>query len=139
MILASFTGFCTSKSFFPSAIDRNANAFSCPFYFLAIKEYSPIDAGVALLPNLLAFAVSGIVTGRLVTRYNNFRVAINVGWLFSCVATAMYTVWPVNDSKPVWVISFLIGGGSHGAILNAQNFATQAMCKPGDEGSAAAM
>lgn len=51
----------------------------------------------------------------------------------------MYTVWRINDSKPVWVISFLIGGMSHGAILNAQNFATQAMCKPGDEGAAAAM
>ncbi|KAI0198799.1 hypothetical protein F4808DRAFT_245684 [Astrocystis sublimbata] len=39
----------------------------------------------------------------------------------------------------VWVISLLIGGISHGAILGAQNFATQAMCKLGDEGAAAAM
>ena len=30
-------------------------------------------------------------------------------------------------------------GTSHGAILTAQNFAVQAMCKPGDEGAAATM
>ncbi|KAI1396448.1 major facilitator superfamily transporter [Hypoxylon fuscum] len=113
--------------------------YYCPFYFLSVKGYSPIDTGVATLPNLLTFAVSGIITGRLVTRYNNFRWAIWIGWFFSCVGAAMYTVWRINDSKPVWVISFLIGGMSHGAILNAQNFATQAMCKPGDEGAAAAM
>lgn len=39
----------------------------------------------------------------------------------------------------MWVIAFLIGGFGHGAILNAQNFATQALCKAGDEGAAAAM
>ncbi|KAI1378051.1 major facilitator superfamily transporter [Hypoxylon crocopeplum] len=112
---------------------------SCPFYFLAVKGYSPINTGVATLPNLLAFSVAGIITGRLVTRFNNFRWAIWIGWFFGCVGAAMYTVWRINDSAPVWVISFLIGGLSHGTILNAQNFATQAMCKPGDEGAAAAM
>jgi tetrahydromethanopterin S-methyltransferase subunit B len=113
--------------------------YYCPFYFLSVMAYSPIDTGVALLPNLLTFAVSGIVTGRLVTRFNNFRWAIWIGWLIGCVAPAMYMVWRINDSRPVWIIGFLIGGISHGAILNAQNFATQAMCKPGDEGAAAAM
>ncbi|KAI1084992.1 MFS general substrate transporter [Whalleya microplaca] len=113
--------------------------YYCPFYFLSVKGYSPIDTGVATLPNLLTFAVAGIVVGRLVTRFNDFRWAIWIGWFFSCVGSAMYTAWRSNDSKPVWVISFLIGGISHGAILNAQNFATQAMCMPGDEGAAAAM
>lgn len=94
---------------------------------------------MVLLPNLVAFSISGIVTGRLVTRFNNFRWAIWIGWLLSCVACAMYCSWRVNDSAPVWVIAFLVGGLGHGAILNAQNFATQAMCDTGDEGAAAAM
>ncbi|OTA60806.1 major facilitator superfamily transporter [Hypoxylon sp. EC38] len=113
--------------------------YYCPFYFLSVKAFSPIGTGVATLPNLITFAMSGIVTGRLVTRYNNFRWAIWFGWFFGCVGVAMYMIWRVNDSKPIWVISFLITGIAHGAILNAQNFATQAMCKPGDEGAAAAM
>ncbi|RYP80038.1 hypothetical protein DL770_006397 [Monosporascus sp. CRB-9-2] len=113
--------------------------YYCPLYFLAVKGYSPLDTGVALLPNLLTFAVSGSITGRLVTRFNNFRWAIWIGWLVGSVGPAMYIVWRVNDSKPIWVIAFILGGIGHGAILTAQNFAAQAMCKPGDEGAAAAM
>ncbi|RYP24887.1 hypothetical protein DL767_008534 [Monosporascus sp. MG133] len=101
--------------------------------------YYPLDTGVALLPNLLTFAVSGSITGRLVTRFNNFRWAIWIGWLVGSVGPAMYIVWRINDSTPIWVIAFLLGGIGHGAILTAQNFAAQAMCKPGDEGAAAAM
>ena len=51
----------------------------------------------------------------------------------------MYIAWRIKDSRPVWVIAFLIGGTSHGAILTAQNFAMQAMCKPGDKGATATM
>ena len=106
---------------------------------MSVKEYSPLNSGVALLPNLLLFAVFGSVTGRLVTRFNSFRWAIWGGWLLGSAAPAMYIAWRINDSRPVWVIAFLIGGTSHGAILTAQNFAVQAMCKPGDEGAAATM
>ncbi|OTB05049.1 hypothetical protein M426DRAFT_142683 [Hypoxylon sp. CI-4A] len=116
-----------------------ATLYYSPLYFQAVKNFSPINTGLATLPNLLTFALSGIVTGRLVTRFNNFRWAIWIGWFFGAVAAGMYVVWRVNDSAAVWVWTFLIGGISHGAILNAQNFATQAMCKEGDEGAAAAM
>ncbi|KAI8963599.1 major facilitator superfamily transporter [Daldinia sp. FL1419] len=113
--------------------------YYCPLYFLSVKDSSPIDAGVATLPCSLMFAVSSIITGRLISRFNSFRWAIYSGWFLTCISTAMYTAWRVNDSKPVWVVSFMIGGMAHGIILNAQNFATQAMSKPGEEGAAAAM
>ncbi|KAI0424247.1 major facilitator superfamily transporter [Xylaria sp. FL1042] len=110
-----------------------------PFYFESVKEYNPTNTGVALLPILLGFALSGIVTGRLMTRFNNFRWAIWIGWFLGSVGMAIYVAWRVNDSKPVWVITLLIVGISHGIILTSQNFATQAMCKLGDEGAASAM
>ena len=40
---------------------------------MSVKEYSPLNSGVALLPNLLLFAVFGSMTGRLVTRFNSVR------------------------------------------------------------------
>ncbi|KAI0145517.1 major facilitator superfamily transporter [Xylariaceae sp. FL1272] len=110
-----------------------------PLFFVSVKNFSIINSGVALLPNLLPFAISGIVTGRLVTRFNKFRSAVWVGWFFSIVGTSLYTVLHVNNSTAVWVIGLFIGGTSHGVILTAQNFATQAMCKDGSEGAAAAM
>ena len=141
MTLTSSMGLYTSKL---KLRCNTSSAFtnigsSCPFYFLSVKGYGPLETGVSILPNMLPFAVSGAVTGRLVTRFNNFRWAIWIGWFVGCSGPAMFMVWRINDSKPIWVLAFILGGMSHGAILTAQNFAAQAMCKVGDEGSAAAM
>jgi len=40
-----------------------------PFYFLAIKGYSPIYAGLTLLPVMLTVMPSLIITGILIMRF----------------------------------------------------------------------
>ncbi|KAI0122356.1 major facilitator superfamily transporter [Daldinia grandis] len=152
-----YIGYIAKYPFIPSALFSNISSivayigaflqgvllygqlYYCPFYLMSVKGFTPTIAGVATLPNLLTFAISGIITGRLVTRFNNFRWAIWFGWFVSCITLAMYTIWRVNDSAPVWVISYILGGISHGAIIQGQNFGAQTFCKAGDEGAAAAM
>ncbi|KAH7303736.1 major facilitator superfamily domain-containing protein [Stachybotrys elegans] len=46
-------------------------------------------------------------------------------------------LWDVNTTTSLWVTTLVILGVGHGSILNAQNFAAQAMCRPGEEGLAA--
>ncbi|KUI71944.1 hypothetical protein VM1G_07462 [Cytospora mali] len=94
---------------------------------------------MALLPLLFTITVSGVVTGRLVTRFNNYRWPVRSGWSVGTVWPGMVMVWRRNDSAAVWVFTYTIGGLGQGAILNAQNFAAQAICDPGDEGKAAAI
>ena len=106
---------------------------------MAVKEYSALQAGVALLPLLFTITVSGMITGRLVSRFNNYRWPVWIGWFVGAVSPGMVMVWRRNDSAVVWVLTYIIGGLGQGAILNAQNFAAQAICNPGDEGKAAAM
>ncbi|CAJ2509477.1 Uu.00g145030.m01.CDS01 [Anthostomella pinea] len=110
-----------------------------PFYFLSVKQFTPLDAGVAMLPCTLTVTFSGIISGRLVTRFNNYRWPICVGWFIASIGSGLYLIWPHNNSAGVWVVSYLVIGIGQGTILNAQNFASQAMCKPGDEAAAAAM
>ncbi|KAI0545411.1 major facilitator superfamily transporter [Xylaria curta] len=110
-----------------------------PFYFLSIKGYSPLDTGVGMLPATLTVTIAGIICGRLVTRYNHYRWPIQVGWFVASIGAALFLVWPHNDSAAVWTMAYLVIGVGQGAILNAQNFATQAMCKQGDEAAAASM
>ncbi|KAI1277908.1 major facilitator superfamily transporter [Xylaria sp. FL0933] len=110
-----------------------------PFFFLSVKGYSPLDTGIAMLPATLAVTSAGIVSGRLVTRYNNYRLAICVGWFVATIGTGLLLIWHHNDSAPIWVTTYLVAGLGHGAILNAQNFASQAMCQHGDEAAAASM
>lgn len=112
---------------------------SGPFFFLSVKAYSPLDTGVAMLPATLTVTGAGIICGRLVTRYNNYRWAICVGWLIASIGAGLFLIWPHHDGVGVWLVTYLIIGTGQGAILNAQNFATQAMCKQGDEAAAASM
>ncbi|KAI1293134.1 major facilitator superfamily transporter [Xylaria venustula] len=110
-----------------------------PFFFMAVKGFSALDTGVAMLPGTLAVTIGGMVCGRLVTRYNNYRWAIWVGWFIASIGVGLLLIWHHNNTAPVWVMTFFIFGIGHGAVLNAQNFASQAMCQYGDEASAAAM
>ncbi|KAI1175260.1 major facilitator superfamily transporter [Nemania sp. FL0916] len=110
-----------------------------PFFFLSIKAYSPLDTGVAMLPATLTVTGAGIMCGRLVTRYNNYSWPVRVGWLIASIGAGLFLIWPHHNSAVVWVVTYLVIGTGQGAILNAQNFASQAMCKQGDEAAAASM
>lgn len=111
-----------------------------PFYFLSVKMTNPITAGVNMLSSALVLVPGSVFTGHLVTRYNNYRIPIWFGWFVTVVSAVVSVEWQFVDVTPaVWVITLVLMGLGHGAILNAQNFATQAMCKEGDEGHAASM
>ncbi|KAK8041480.1 major facilitator superfamily transporter [Apiospora phragmitis] len=110
-----------------------------PLYFLAVKGYSPTHAGLALFPVMFTLVPGSILTGALVTRLNNYRWAIWLGWVLCAVGSGLMVLWNLDTPIWQWVVTLIIVGLGHGAILNAQNFATQAMCQPGEEGAAAGM
>ena len=107
---------------------------------MSVKDYSPVKTAVCLLPAILTFPPAAIVTGILVTQTNNYRPFIWGGWaLLTAGCAMMATLWDEHTSIGVWIGTLLLVGLGQGGILNAQNVATQAMCYPGDEGTAAAM
>lgn len=92
-----------------------------------------------MLPATLTVTCAGIICGRLVTRYNNYCWPVRVGWFIACIGAGLFLIWPHHDGAWVWVFTYLVIGVGQGAVLNAQNFASQAMCKQGDEAAAASM
>ncbi|EMR72531.1 putative efflux pump antibiotic resistance protein [Eutypa lata UCREL1] len=110
-----------------------------PFYFQTLKAFSPISTGLSTLPSLVTVTVGAVITGRLVTRLQSYVGFVQVGWLIAAVACALTVTWRFTSvTTAMWVITYLLIGLGHGMVLNAGNFATQAMCRPGDEASAAA-
>ncbi|KUI69873.1 hypothetical protein VM1G_05397 [Cytospora mali] len=110
-----------------------------PFYFMSVLAYSPINTGLALLPVMVTLVPASIVTGALITRFNGYRWPIWAGWVITTIGCGLTTMWDINTHIAVWVITLIILGFGHGSILNAQNFASQAICVDGEEGAAAAM
>lgn len=110
-----------------------------PMYFMSVLAYSPIHTGLALLPVMVTLVPASIVAGVLITRFNGYRWPIWGGWVICCVGCGLTTIWNTHTHIAVWVITLIILGFGHGSILNAQNFASQAICVDGQEGAAAAM
>lgn len=110
-----------------------------PFYFMSVLEYSPIHTGLALLPVMLTLVPGSIITGVLITRWNGYRWPIWSGWVVTTISCGLTTMWDAETSIGVWVVTLILLGFGHGAILNAQNFATQAICMDGEEAAAASM
>lgn len=110
-----------------------------PFYFNAVLGYSHVRTGASALPIMVALIPTSIVTGRLITRYNKYRWSIWSGWAICTVGCGMCTIWDENTHVAFWAATLVITGLGHGATLNSQNFAAQAICNDGDEPNAAAM
>ncbi|KAJ9129969.1 hypothetical protein NKR23_g12400, partial [Pleurostoma richardsiae] len=110
-----------------------------PFYFLAVKGYSPVRTGLALFPVMFTLVPGSIATGLLVTRTNDYTRPVWAGWSLTTLACGLMLLWDGGTPAAVWAVTLVVLGLGHGAVLNAQNFATQAMCGRGEEGRAAAM
>ena len=110
-----------------------------PFYFMSVLAYSPVRTGVALLPVCTTLVPGSIITGILVSRLNNFRWPIWAGWLILTAGIGVTISFNANTSIAVWAIALILIGFGHGSILNAQNFASQAVCGDGEEAAAAGM
>ncbi|KAH8744755.1 major facilitator superfamily domain-containing protein [Diaporthe sp. PMI_573] len=110
-----------------------------PLYFLAVKAYDPVRTGLSTLPIMVTLVPSSMVTGALVTRTANYRWPIWLGWVLTAVGSFLTVLFDRNTSTMIWATVLIILGLGHGAVLNAQNFAAQAMCRQGEEGPAAAM
>lgn len=87
-------------------------------------------AGTLVLPLLLPTLLSAIISGRLVTKYGNYRLPICIGWTIACVGTGLLIAWYAETNLGFQVVTMIILGCGTGAVLNAQNFACQAMCNP---------
>lgn len=108
-----------------------------PFYLMAARAYSPLRTGVGLLPVMLTLVPASIVAGALITRTGSYRAPIWAGWAAVAVGCGLTTLWDARTPTAAWAASLVVLGLGHGAVLNAQNFAAQAISPPGREAAAA--
>lgn len=109
-----------------------------PFFALAVKEVSAVRAGVILLPVMLILIPSGAAAGAIISRLNNYRYIIWIGWSLATLSSGLQLLWAADVSDATWFVTLVILGIGHGLVLNAQTFACQALAKPGDVAAAAA-
>ncbi|KAE8372865.1 major facilitator superfamily domain-containing protein [Aspergillus bertholletiae] len=110
-----------------------------PFYFEAVKEYSPVLAGVSLFPILLTLAPSAVVCGRLITKTGRYQLAIWAGWTISALGMGLLSRVKADTSTLGCVFLMLIPGLGLGILFPGVIVAVQASATPGQLPIAVAM
>ncbi|KAE8362114.1 major facilitator superfamily domain-containing protein [Aspergillus caelatus] len=97
-----------------------------PLYFEAVKQYSPIIAGVALFPQTFTVAPSAIIVGFAITKTSSYRWAVWSGWVLSTLGMGLMCYIKSDSSIPQWLFINLVSGLGLGVLFPALTFAVQA-------------
>lgn len=117
-LLSSLIGFFVGAALFGSTT-------FIPLYMQVVKNASPTEAGMQLLPLMGGVIVSSVVVGRLISRLGRYRVFPILGTALS--ATALVLLGTVGEGDPVFLLYIYTGvlGAGLGMVMQVLVLATQ--------------
>ncbi|WP_413626555.1 MDR family MFS transporter [Luteibacter sp. Lutesp34] len=117
-LLSSLIGFFVGAALFGSTT-------FIPLYMQVVKNASPTEAGMQLLPLMGGVIFSSVVVGRLISRLGRYRVFPILGTALS--ATALVLLGTVGESDPVFFLYIYTGvlGAGLGMVMQVLVLATQ--------------
>lgn len=110
-----------------------------PLFFEGAKDYTPVLAGVAALPQSLTVVPCAMVMGVVAGKTGHYRWAIWIGWVLTTIGTGILYLIKPSTSIPGWVFLELVSGIGIGLLFPAMALAIQASAPPKDIAIAAAM
>lgn len=110
-----------------------------PFYFEAVRDFSPTLAGVTLLGITGGMFTSSAIVGVVMSRLGSFRWAIWGGWCITTLGTGLMILFGSNTSPAMWAPVFVVIGLGHGLLLSGMVICAQAISHTRDVAYAAAM
>lgn len=97
-----------------------------PFYFEAIKNYSPIKTGVALFPQTFTVAPASIAMGIIAAVTGRYRWGTWAGWSLTTLGFGLLIYLDLNTSAPAWILISVVGGVGTGLLFASMALAVQA-------------
>lgn len=109
-----------------------------PLYYEAVKNYTPIITGVAILPETGLVAPVSIIAAITCTVTGRYRWILWTGWTCTALGSGLLYVLGPHTSVPGWIfVNFLVSIGT-GILFPSLGLGIQAACRPQDSGHAAA-
>jgi len=100
--------------------------YYAPFYFEAVKGYSPLLSGVALFPQTFTVAPAAMIVGVVSAITGRYRWATWIGWTLTVFGMGLLNYQNVNTSVPAWIFLSIVGGLGTGCLFPALGLAVQA-------------
>ncbi|KAH6669339.1 major facilitator superfamily domain-containing protein [Halenospora varia] len=109
-----------------------------PLYYEAVKGYTPIISGVAILPESGFVAPMAVIVGIACAQTGRYRWAIWVGWFLTTLGSGLLLLLGPKTSVVAWVFLNVLVSIGTGMLFPAMGLGVQASGYTQDAGHAAA-
>lgn len=108
-------------------------------YLLTCKLYTPMLAGVAMLPFCLTVVPISGIAGGLISRLGSYRWTLWLGWPLITVGLATSSLLQTETPTGVWVLILICAGAGQGLSLMGNATLVQASASKDDAPHAVGM
>ncbi|KAG6354169.1 hypothetical protein INS49_004773 [Diaporthe citri] len=137
-LFSSRTGIVVGVNTFINSMLLYWAMFFLPLYFQSVKQFTPAEAGVQMLPVLLVSVPSAIAAALVLSKYGKFKLLHVVGFALMAVGLGLLSIMGAESAKALWVTFQIIAAIGSGMVLNTQLPAFQARVPEADQASATA-
>ncbi|RDB20605.1 Efflux pump FUS6 [Hypsizygus marmoreus] len=103
-----------------------SSLYYLPQFFQVVLGYTPIRAGIFLIPLLISQMVGSWVSGVIVSRTGRYRTIIHLGFATWAVACGCLSTVTPKSSKAVLVVYMILAGIGAGQTFQTTTVAAQA-------------
>ncbi|KAK4451156.1 major facilitator superfamily domain-containing protein [Podospora aff. communis PSN243] len=100
--------------------------FYLPLYYQAIRGFTALESGLAVLPETLTIVPASMAMGFLIGWSGRYRWAIWSGWALSAAGVALLYLLDENTPTATWICLNLPAGFGMGMLFGAMGFPIQA-------------
>lgn len=101
-----------------------------PLYYEAVKGMTPLEAGVAMLPETASIVPASVVVGLMITITGRYRWAIWLGWAIMTLGMGTLYYLQVDTPTAQWIGLNIVVGLANGILFGSLGFAVQASVLP---------
>lgn len=110
-----------------------------PLYFEASKSYSPVSAGLGIIPLTVTLAPSAVVMGFVIARSGKYYLANIVGWGVGTIGLGLMTLMDRDTETWKWILFMVFAGIGQGILVQSLRLTIQAASTNQNLATAAAM
>ncbi|PMD30686.1 MFS multidrug transporter [Hyaloscypha variabilis F] len=110
-----------------------------PLYFMGVKGYTPIIAGLGSLPQTLTVVPCAIIVGLVASRTARYRWSLYSGFVLTVLGIGLLYLLDVKTKVVEWVFLLLISGIGMGLLFPGMNLSIQASVSQVDAADAAGL
>lgn len=110
-----------------------------PLYFEASKSYSPVSAGLGIIPLTVTLAPSAVVMGFVIARSGKYYLANIIGWAIGGIGLGLMILMDRDTETWKWILFMVFAGIGQGILVQSLRLTIQAASTNQNLATAAAM